>query len=416
MSTKTAKKATANTPAKKEAPKAGKKAPAKAKTAKPKAPAKETITLTSPARVRQHINFNGVNREIQAKLTEFQKKNEKITANKEVIAIKSDEDLVKKYTAILRFNPGPVPEKADTKEKKEKWREAQLEAHKKAVVAAIKKDAKLAVFAKDFNVHEARRVIANDLKRFSKGSYVALAAIIDDIIRSILKTAMNVVIDHKRKMLSPAFCVTQDMEKSEYYCLFANIKPFTDARNRLRELAEQNDEEESEQPKGKKGKTAKPAKPAQEEEESEEAEGEAPTTRTFKHYVGHIAKSITGDTTIKNNPYSIIRMSDEVKTFCSDIITTILANFGNALSSSMGNAKTINEARIRDAFATIMTYNGADPTELLQHVDAALAKLEKAKAGKAKAGKAKAAKPGKAAAAKAESDDEEEEESSEESE
>lgn len=409
MSTKTAKKAT--TPTKKDTPKAGKKAPAKAKTAKPKAPVKETVTLTSPARVRQHINFHGVNREIHAKLVEFQKKNEKITSNKEVLAIKNDDDLVKKYTAILRFTPGAVPEKADTKEKKEKWREAQLEAHKKAVAAAIKKDAKLAVFAKDFNVHEARRVIANDLKRFSKGSYVALAAIIDDIIRSILKTAMNVVIDHKRKMLSPAFCVTQDMEKSEYYCLFANIKPFTDARNRLRELAEQNDEEESEQPKGKKGKTAKPTKPVQEEEdESEEVaeEGDAPATRTFKHYVGHIAKSITNDSSVKNNPYSVIRMSDEVKTFCSDIITTILANFGNALSRMMGSAKTINETRIRDAFAMIMTYNGADPTALLQHVDAALSKLEKAKAGKAKA------KTGKVAAkAESEEDDEEEEESSE---
>lgn len=392
---------------------------AKAGKATKKAPPKDTITLTSPARVRQHINFHGVNRAIHAKLTEFQKENEKYTSNKQITAIKEDEELVAKYMAILKFNPGNPPEKADTKEKKDKWREAQLEAHKKTVAAAIKKDPKLAIFAKDFNVHEARRVIANDLKRFSKGSYIALAAIIDDIIRSILRTAMDVVVDHKKRMLSPAYCVTQDMEKSEYYCLFANIKPFVDARARLRELAEQNDEEESEQPKGKKGKkAAKPTKPAKEEEESEEeeeVEENAPVTRTFNHYVGNIAKSITADKSIKNNPYSIVRMSNEVKIFCSDIITTILANLGQALCHLMGNAKTINETIIRNAFAMIMTYNGANPTDLLKHVDAALAKLEKAKAGKAKAktGKAtpKSAKSAKSAKAKSEEESDEEESS-----
>jgi hypothetical protein len=389
--------------------KGAKKAPVKAK-----APPKDTITLTSPARVRQHINFNGVNREIHSKLTEFQKENEKHTSNKQLTAIKEDESLSKKFMAILKFNPGNPPEKADTKEKKDKWREAQLEAHKKAAAAAIKKDAKLAVFAKDFNVHEARRVIANDLKRFSKGSYVALAAIIDEIVRSILRTAMDVVIDHKKKMLSPAYCVTQDMEKSDFYCLFANVKPFVDARNRLRELAEQNDEEESEQPKGKKGKKAA-VKPAKDEEESEEEGEDVAVTRTFEHYVGNIAKSITADQSIKNNPYSVVRMSKEVKIFCSNIIIAILANLGQALCRSMGNAKTINETIIRNAFATIMTYNGADPSNLLKHVDAALAKLEKAKSSKAKAGAAKAktaAKPGKPAVAEESEDDDEDDESS----
>ena len=56
----------------------------------------------------------------------------------------------------------------------------------------------------------------------------------------------------------------------------------------------------------------------------------------------------------------------------------------------MRNAKTINEELIRNAFATVMTYNGADPTPLLEHVDAALKTLASAKKAKPAPAKGKA--------------------------
>lgn len=371
----------------KTAPKTAKKQPVKARRDQP--------TITSPARVRQYINQHGVNKDIFQQSREFLEKNVKILQNKEVLAIRKDEELTKKYLSVLRFNPGKPPKNFTTKEERDKWHASQFEAHKKTVATAIKKDPKLAIFAKDFNVHEANRKITSVGKRFSRGSYVALAAIIDDVILSILRTAMTVVIGHNKKMLTSAYCVTDDMEANPYFCLFSNIKPFVDARTRLRERAAQNEEEESEtQTKGKKGKKAK-AEPEPEPEEEEEA----PAVRTFTHYVGNIAKSLTGNKD-KKNPFQVVRMSSDVKVFCSDIIVAILANLGTALTHLMGNAKTINETLIRNAFATIMTYNGADPSTLLTHVDNALASLDNAKnktgtAKTAKPGTGKVAKPGK---------------------
>lgn len=397
-----------------KAPAKGAKKPAAkgAKAAKPER--KATATITSPARVRQHINYHGVNNEINLKLNEFNKQNEKITTNKDVVAIKKDESLNKKYLDILKFRHGDAPKSADTKEKRDKWIATQLAEHKKTVAAAIKKDPKLATFAKDFNLHEARRVITNDMKRFSRGSYVALAAAIDEIILDILRTAMAVVISHDKRMLTSAYCATRQMESSQYYCLFSNIKPYVDTRARLRELAEQNDEEEEEDTPAKgKGKKAAKKAPKEEEEESEEDAGEnaeAPVTRTFTHYVGNIAKTLTGNPD-KKNPFQHVRMSNDVKIFCSDIITAILANLGVALGHLMGNAKTINESLIRNAFATMMAYNGADSTQLLASIDKALATLAKSKGAKASPAKGGKAKP--ASDDEEEDDDESDEESSE---
>lgn len=382
MTTKTTTKVNTKKTAVKEAKTPAKKAPVKS--AKAKVPRKATITFTSPARIRQHINTRGVNSEVIAKLKEFTDKNIKITGNKDVLAIKNDEELSKKYLDILRFRPGDVPAKMDTKEKREKWLALQLAEHKKNVAAAIKKDPKLAIFAKDFNLHETRRVITNDMKRFSRGSYFALAAIVDEIVLNILRTAMTVVVNHDKRMLTSAYCVTREMESSPYYPLISNIAPFVETRAKLRLLSEQQEEEESEaQQKGKKGKKVAKA-PAKEEEESaseEAVEGDSPPTRTFTHYVGTIAKTLTSNPD-KKNPFQHVRMSNDVKVFCSDIIIAILANLGVALGHLMGNAKTINEALIRNAFATILTYNGVDPTTLLARIDDVLAQHSKTKAAK----------------------------------
>lgn len=383
--------------------------PAKGKAKAPAKVARTTPTITSTARVRQHINYHGVNREIHAKLEEFNKANEKITTNKDVVAIQKDEELLKKYLAILRFNPGNAPEKMDSKEKRDKWRASQLEAHNKTVAAAIKKDAKLAIFAKNFKVHELRRVISNDMKRFSKGSYIAIAAVMDEVILSILRTAMSVVLSHNKRMLTPAYCVTNEMESNPYFCLFSNIKPFVDARNRLRELTEQQNEEESEtQTKGKKGKKPAKKEEAEEEEESEDNE-DAPVTRAFQHYVGNIAKTLTNDTN-KKNQFQNIRISNDVRVYCSDIIVSILNNLGVALGHLLRNAKTINESLIRDAFATIMTYNGADPAPLLASIDRALTSATKAKPKTA--AKPAKGKPAKGAKQEETEEDEADEESS----
>ena len=398
----------------KAVPKKGKAAPAKAakpaakaaaKGAKAKAPAKGSAkgakavvrtktspTIISPARVKQWINTRGINNDIHKKREEFSKKHLKTTTNKDVVAIKKDEDLVKKFRGILKPVLDDMPKNLDTKEKKEKWRATRLAQHKKNVEAAIKKDSKLAIYAKDYQVHELLHAMNSDMKRFSRGSYVVIAAILDEIITSILRTAMTIVVGHNKSLLTRSYCVTHEMENNPYYSLFCNIKPYVEAQKKLRESAEhQDDATESEAPK--KGKKAKAAPPADEDDDDEdEADAEvapdadAKEARRFPHYVGNIARTLIKNPD-KKNPFTNVRITSDVKVFCSDIIICILTNLGVALTHLMRNAKTINEELIRNAFATVLTYNGVDPSSLMACVDKALASMAKAKPAKKAAAK-----------------------------
>lgn len=362
---------------------------AKGKNGKTAKPVQEQGALVlAPARVKWFINSHMVNSSIEEQLGQFDDDNKKVLNNTAIAKIEQDEEKVKEYVTLLT-RPKAPPKLA--KEEREKWEAKQHAAHAKKVEAALKSDANLRAFKKKFDANTQRLAISRHRKRFSRDSYYAIAAIIQEVIRELLVCAMDEVLDCEKKIVVPGFCVTDAVQSTKYYCLVANMKTFRETyeKSKPKDEEEENEEEENEE---------EPAEEGQEEH-----------VRGFQFYVEKIGKSITNSGE-KRGKYSAIRLSKQLKKFCSDLIIDMLQGLADSLEQflELKGAKTINADLIKTVFAGLMTYNHGDAEGLLKIVDEKLSEIQKEKENKKPAPKAAATKGKKAAAASEESDEAEE--------
>lgn len=361
------------------------------KNAKP-VPEQGALVL-APARIKYFMNGQLVNREIEQQLTQFDDENKKVLNNAAIAKIEQDEDKVKEYVTLLTRPKAPTDlAKAD----REKWETKNHAAHAKKVEAALKNDANLRAFKKKFDTVASRLSISRNRKRFARDSYYAIATIIQEVIHELLVCAMDEVLDCEKKIVVPGFCVTDAVQSTKYYCLIANMKTFRETyeKSKPKDEEEENEDEENEE---------EPAEEAQEEH-----------VRGFQFYVEKIGKSITNSGE-KRGKYSAIRLSKQLKKFCSDLIIDMLQGLAGSLEQflELKGAKTINADLIKTVFAGLMTYNHGDAEGLIKIVDEKLAEIAAAAKNKKPAPKAKPVKGGKKAAAE-ESEEAEETEAADE--
>jgi hypothetical protein len=340
---------------KNNAKKAGKKGAKNAKDKKAtKAPAKvfdPNELHMAPARVKSFINDMIINGGVREEIQKFQADNEKVLKHKKILKIEEDKDAVAEYKQILNFRPGPMPKKVagGSKEEKDAWFDAQQKKHEKEVSKAVKVDENLAAYKKKYDLHSALTFISGDRKRFSRGSYVVMAVVFEKMLRSILMNAMDEVLDDKKKIVVPGYCVTDSIKNTQFYPLFSNIRTF---REMYEKCKPSEDDEEGE------------------EEEEEEEEEEGPRKRGFEFYVEKIGKSITKSGE-KRGKYDKIRLSRDLKKFCSNLVIDILYNLGEVLIDllELKGAKTINDDLVKTAFSVVLKYNGVESTELMAEVE-----------------------------------------------
>lgn len=339
------------------------------------------------ARVKKHI-INNINPEILQSVEDFKKKNEKILEDTKLS--KLDEATVQKYLSALRF-PVPDYKKDATPEQRAKVTEKAMKDHREAIKKQAEKDPVFKSFAKQYDVKQECRKLLREKIHFGKPAFVGVAAMLDEIVKSILTFGIDSAIEAERKRVDVEHCLATGIERTPYYALFGLTGVYTRAFNAA--LAAQ---------------AAKDRKAGEEAPEEEAvAEEEEDAGPSFLYYIRRISKNIL----MSNTKYAAASVGGKTLNFCADLVSEIVRNLAGSLRDILNvrKARTIKYDLIRATVSAIMKYNGQDAEALLTTMDTRVknwtdseAEKVKERAAAAKSGKA----PAKVGAKKAADDDE----------
>jgi hypothetical protein len=366
--------------AKKSATRVVKKVAAKvAEPVEPKRAAKVPEVLVSAARVRTHIDRNGLNKNICAE-TAVQKAllDPKYVAAKTALSSGKVSEQVEVKAAEPEKIVDGVTVNAKPAEYETKSRDI-TDAERAAFEATVAAGAGVAK-----PVEQKLAALSSQRFRISQNTPLVLSIVAERMVSELMHHTMKYATENKRKIISVAHLHESDPSKLSLYPLYANVPSFREEATRVakeaaEELAASTRKQTERDVKKQYGLSIRAKKTeaalAEEAKKAEEAklvaaaeaevddESEADSGTSFRFYVGQVCKQLIN----ANDSFKSVRVSKEIRSHVSDVITDVLVRFSTLLlqvTECLKN-KTISESSVMHTLEILLT-DGHERVETLE--------------------------------------------------
>lgn len=334
--------------------------------------------LVSAARIRTHIDRNGLNRLICAE-TAIQKAllDPKYVAAKSALSTgKVSEQVEVKAAEPEKIVDGTtVPAKpAEFETKSRDITDSERAAFEATVTAG-------AGVAKP--IEQKLAALSGQRFRISQNTPLVLSVVAERVISELMNHTMKYANENKRKIISVAHLHESDPSKLPLYPLYSSTPSFRTeaarvAKENAEELAASTRKQTERDVKKQYGLSIRAKKTeaalAEEAKRVEEAklatpehevdiEDEVDSGTSFKFYVGQVCKQLIAS----NDAFKSIRISKEIRSHVSDVVTDMLVRFSTLLlqvTECLKN-KTISEASVTHTLELLLT-DGHERVETLE--------------------------------------------------
>jgi histone H3/H4 len=297
----------------------------------------------SVSRVRRHIDKNSINADIESALDELATLIAQEADGKKVDAITpaTQSLITKAYEQIY-----------DSKMKKYQDTKAKL-------TAATDENSKTLLKnlgdgpTKDESLKEKKDLVSKMRCRFSNNASIVLSTALDYVVQELVHHAMINAHQSGKAIIQVKHIFSDSLSTLPIYPLISNLKIV---------LAQ----------KDKKA-GADEAEPAEAEPaEAEPAEDESGTS--FEFYVNLICKNVKAKLVESNADYSHIRVSKNIRRYCSDIVVQLIERLSPLIKlyAHTAKIKTINDEVIRFVIRMILLDSGITESECIKRIDSVL--------------------------------------------
>jgi hypothetical protein len=332
----------------------------------------------SAARVRAHIDRNGLNKNICAE-TAVQKAllNPKYVAAKSALSTGKISEQVEVKAAEPEKIVDGVTVAAKPAEFETKSRNI-TDAEKAAFEATVADGAGVAR-----PIEQKLAALSNQRFRISQNTPLVLGITMEKLIAQLMSHTMKYANANGRKIISVAHLHESDPSKLSLYPLYSNVPSFVRESTRV---ATENREEQATADRKQIEKDVKKqyglsmrakkteealAEEAKKVEEAKktvvepevESEEEVDSGTSFKFYVGQVCKSLIAS----NAEFKSIRISKEIRAHVSDVVSDVLSRFNTLLlqvTECLKN-KTISETSVMHTLELLLT-DGHERVETLE--------------------------------------------------
>jgi hypothetical protein len=207
---------------------------------------------------------------------------------------------------------------------------------------------------KEFNWQDKMECVNKMKYRFSSTAPIVLASIVDYVIRDMVRNAMTNAHNNKKAIIKISHIMENNLDSVGTKCLISSLP-----------VVKEYSGDSSEGDNSSDG--------------SDEDGKDEQSTGDFKFYIKHICNHVKNELMEKNEEYKSIRISQEIREFCSDVAIQLIARISPLVVLYIDDTKikTVNARVISFVFKLLITDAGCDPKPLMDFVAEKMAKYNK---------------------------------------
>jgi len=217
---------------------------------------------------------------------------------------------------------------------------------------------------KSTTVDNKLELVSKLRKRFSNTSSVCLTICLDYVIQELVRDAMITAKEQKKSIIRVNHVVNDRLKYNKVYNLVKKLPAVVEAAEPV-EAVETVDAVEAVE----SVEAVEVVEPVELDEPVELVEHSSYSG--FEFYVNNICKYVKNGLTQLDEKYNSIRVSKDIRKFCSDVVIQLIGFFSPLILLSMENAnvKTINDSIIRFVFEFFLHINDDRNSGLLEFLD-----------------------------------------------
>ena len=207
--------------------------------------------------------------------------------------------------------------------------------------------------------------LSKTIVRISGETPIAVAVVMDELVKELIRHAMNMAIAGDRRMVEMVHVHDGEVGELLYFPIFSNTPTFKnynpeqEEEIRLQKAAENKAAKEAREAKKAAGEGKKAAKPAKPEDEDDGEEGHTKTT--FFTYVENALKAVKQD-----EQYSKMRVGNRVRECLSQIVAEAilrLATLSRIVVQQVADVRTLNADHVEAVVSLLMADAGRTPEQ-----------------------------------------------------
>ena len=326
----------------------------------------------SVSRVRKHVDKNNVNKDVESAISELKSLSENCDKGKKSKCLEmtkeTEEMVAKAYASIYDV-------------RKEKYSDVRKRLSATKDAASRKKLKEMAPFpVKNNSIEEKIDYVSKLRCRFSNDASVVLSSGLDYIVQELVNTAMVNARASGKAIIQVDHIVQEGFKNMSIYPLVKQLKVVQDAES-SREHREEDTKKVPEKKPGNKnlGKEDDddddqaddvPPLELEDADVSDENCDDSKNSR-FEFYINLICKRVKAELSEKDELYSPVRISKNIRKFCSDIVIQLIERVSPLvkLYAQTARVKTVNDNVIKFIFQLLLIDAGVPPDDLIKYMD-----------------------------------------------